>query len=108
MFHVTITCASRFAIAHLLSSGVGLITHCLKRIIQFAQNKMEDKTPEYKIILLGDPGVGKTTFFIRIREEEFVDTEQHPSASIGVDDLLYEHIVDGTKVKVSHRQASYL
>ena len=64
---------------------------------------MEDKVPEYKIILLGDPGVGKTTFFLRLREQEFVDTEQRPSASIGVDDLLYEHAVDGTKVKVGVR-----
>ena len=61
---------------------------------------MEDKVSEYKIILLGDPGVGKTTFFLRLREQEFVDTEPRPSASIGVDDLLYEHTVDGTKVKV--------
>ena len=61
---------------------------------------MEEKVQEYKIILLGDPGVGKTTFFLRLREQEFVDTEQRPSASIGVDDLLYEHTVDGTKVKV--------
>ena len=61
---------------------------------------MDDRTPEYKVILLGDPGVGKTTFFLRIREEEFVDIEQRPSASIGVDDLVHEQIVDGTKVKV--------
>ena len=61
---------------------------------------MEEKVQEYKIILLADPGVGKTTFFLRLREQEFVDTEQRPSASIGVDDLLYEHTVDGTKVKV--------
>ena len=64
---------------------------------------MDDKTPEYKIILLGDPGVGKTTFFLRLREQEFVDTEQRPSASIGVDDLLYEHTVDDTRVKVGRR-----
>ena len=62
---------------------------------------MADEKAEYKIILLGDPGVGKTTFFLRIREQEFVDIEQRPSASIGVDDLVYEHEVDGTKVKVS-------
>lgn len=61
---------------------------------------MDDKGAEYKIILLGDPGVGKTTFFLRIREQEYIDTEQRPSASIGVDDLLYEHVVDGAKVKV--------
>lgn len=61
---------------------------------------MDDRTPEYKIILLGDPGVGKTTFFLRIREKEFVDTEQSPNASIGVDDLVYEHTVDGIKIKV--------
>lgn len=31
-------------------------------------------TSEYKIILLGEVGVGKTTFFLRIRDGEFVDT----------------------------------
>ena len=31
-------------------------------------------THEYKIILLGEVGVGKTTFFLRIRDGEFVDT----------------------------------
>ncbi len=30
---------------------------------------------EYKVVLLGEPGVGKTSFFLRIRDGTFVDTE---------------------------------
>ena len=55
---------------------------------------------EYKIILLGDPGVGKTTFFLRLRDGEFVDTENRPTASIGVDDMEYQHVVEGMGIKV--------
>lgn len=29
----------------------------------------------YKVILLGEPGVGKTSFFLRIRDGRFVDRE---------------------------------
>ena len=32
-------------------------------------------TYEYKIILLGEVGVGKTTFFLRLRDQKFVDTD---------------------------------
>lgn len=56
---------------------------------------------EYKIILLGDPGVGKTTFFLRVRDQEFVDTQLRPSASLGVEDLAYEHVVGDTPITVS-------
>ena len=34
-------------------------------------------SPEYKVILLGEVGVGKTTFFLRIRDGEFVDTDSN-------------------------------
>ncbi len=57
-------------------------------------------TPQYKVILLGDPGVGKTTFFLRLRDSTFVDTETRPSASIGVEDLEYRHKIGDTEVVV--------
>ena len=56
--------------------------------------------PEYKIILIGDPGVGKTSFFLRIREREFVDTEKRPTASIGVEHLEHTVKIGTTEVKV--------
>lgn len=56
---------------------------------------------EYKIILLGDPGVGKTTFFLRVRDQEFVDTELRPSASIGIEDLAYDYTLGDTQMTVS-------
>ena len=61
---------------------------------------MAERQPSYKIILLGDPGVGKTTFFLRLRDADFVDTEQRATVSIGVDDLEYKHKIGDTEVKV--------
>ena len=54
---------------------------------------------EYKIVLLGDPGVGKTTWFMRVRQGEFVDTE-NPAVSMGVDHLEHKVMIDGREVKV--------
>lgn len=56
--------------------------------------------PQYKVILLGDPGVGKTSFFLQLRDSTFVDTDQRPSASIGVEDMEYTHRIGDTEVKV--------
>lgn len=57
-------------------------------------------SPEFKVILLGDPGVGKTTFFLRLKEGEFVDTEVRPTASLGVERIERTVTVDGVDVKV--------
>lgn len=50
---------------------------------------------EYKIVLLGDPGVGKTTWFLRIKQGEFVDTENHQTVSMGVEHLEHKITVQG-------------
>lgn len=50
---------------------------------------------EYKIVLLGDPGVGKTTWFLRIKQGEFVDTENHQTVSMGVEHLEHKITVPG-------------
>ncbi len=57
--------------------------------------------PEYKIILIGDPGVGKTSFFLRVKEGDFVDTEKRPTASLGVEHLEYTMTIDEVEVRVS-------
>jgi len=36
---------------------------------------MADEIPAYKIILLGEVGVGKTSLFARIKTGEFCDTQ---------------------------------
>lgn len=56
--------------------------------------------PQYKVILLGDPGVGKTSFFLQLRDSTFVETDHRPSASIGVEDMEYTHRIGDTEVKV--------
>ena len=56
----------------------------------------EGSRAAYKIILVGEPGVGKTTIFFRIKLDEFVDASrirQHPV-------LQYSMKVGGTDVKV--------
>lgn len=57
--------------------------------------------PQYKVILLGDPGVGKTTFFLQLRDSAFVDTDSRPSASLGVEDMEYKQLIGDTHVTVS-------
>ena len=52
----------------------------------------------YKVILLGDPGVGKTSLFLRLQKGEFVNTEV--LATLGVDYLEKEIDVDGKPVRV--------
>lgn len=54
---------------------------------------------EYKIVLLGDPGVGKTTWFLQIKQGEFVDTG-NVGVSMGMDHLEYKMSVKGRDVKV--------
>lgn len=58
--------------------------------------------PQYKVILLGDPGVGKTTYFLQLRDQSYVDTESRPSASIGVEDMEYKHTIGDTEITVSY------
>lgn len=60
------------------------------------EEEQEGSPAAYKIILVGEPGVGKTTTFFRIKLDEFVDTSrirQHPV-------LQHSIKVDGNDVKV--------
>ena len=38
-------------------------------------NHEDPVIPEYKVILLGVPGVGKTSFFLRVRENTFLEAD---------------------------------
>ncbi len=55
--------------------------------------------PEYKIILLGEPGVGKTNFFLRLRNGTFAGSSA-VSASMGTELLEYSVTIRGVNVKV--------
>ena len=52
--------------------------------------------PEYKIILLGEQGVGKTTFFARVRDDEFTSS----TLTTAVDSLTHTMRIGNTEVKV--------
>lgn len=55
---------------------------------------------EHKIILLGDLGAGKTSFFLRVKCKQFIDTATD-SMYQGCDEFSFNYTtVDGTPVKV--------
>jgi Ras-related protein Rab-5C len=57
---------------------------------------MQSETNEYKVVVLGDSGVGKTSFISRFVKQTFDDyTESTPSASFISKSL----VVDGVEVK---------
>ena len=65
---------------------------------------MAQNIPTYKLILLGDLDVGKTSFYLRLKHGTFVErnhtkTDEFPWS----DRLEYTHIVDETTVKVCIR-----
>ena len=55
--------------------------------------------PEYKIILLGEPGVGKTNFFFRLRDGVFVGSTAS-TVSTGVEHMEYKMRINGSSIKV--------
>ena len=62
---------------------------------------MAESLPTYKFILLGDLGVGKTTFFLQLKHGRYIDSDTDQFT--GSDHLEYTQVVDGTKVKVSRK-----
>ena len=55
--------------------------------------------PEYKIILLGEPGVGKTNFFFRLRDGVFVGSTAS-TVSTGIEHMEYKMRINGVPIKV--------
>ena len=64
-----------------------------------------DVIPVYKIILLGDLGVGKTSLFLRIKCKQFVDPATD-TTNLGCDEYTFDYAVDGTPVKVRGRKGA--
>ena len=56
-------------------------------------------TAEYKIILLGEAGVGKTNYFFRLRDGIFLGSSVS-TVSQGVEYMTFKATVDGEEVKV--------
>ena len=74
---------------------VGVFSYC-----KMAQRSEPFSGPTYKVILLGDPGVGKTTLFLRLQRGSFVDTEAQ--STIGVDYTEKDFTFGDTTVKVRY------
>ena len=66
-----------------------------------------DEIPEYKLILLGEPGVGKTNFFFRLRDGVFVGSTAS-TVCTGVEHMEYKMRINGLNIKVSVWGLSYL
>lgn len=55
---------------------------------------------QYRIIFLGEPGVGKTTTSLRVKCGEFINTQECGEMARGGDAVFYETTVDGEALKV--------
>ena len=60
---------------------------------------MAQPMSRYKFVLLGDQNVGKTSFFLRLKHDRFVQNITDELSEL--DHLEYTQIVDGTTVTVS-------
>ena len=54
--------------------------------------------PMYKIVLLGELGVGKTSIFKRLKDNEF---DENVTTTTGIDSCTKQLTVDGQQVTVS-------
>lgn len=55
--------------------------------------------PTYKVVLLGELGVGKTSLFRRIKDNTF---DEFSTATPGIDSCTKSMKVDGDSITVSH------
>lgn len=62
---------------------------------------MAEASREYKIILIGDPNVGKTCYFLRVRDGNFIETDELRTTILsGVEFFQYTMKIDGYNVTV--------
>lgn len=69
-------------------------------VVIFLRGVCMDEIPEYKLILLGEPGVGKTNFFFRLRDGVFVGSTAS-TVCTGVEHMEYKMRINGSNIKVS-------
>ena len=58
-------------------------------------------TVQYKVVLIGNAGVGKSSFFQRLRLGENFDPSKMDPVTLGLDCFEYKCTVGSTSVKVS-------
>ena len=63
-------------------------------------SKEMEAIPEYKIILLGEPGVGKTNFFFRLMNGVFIGNTAS-TVSTGIEHMEYKMKINGSYIKVT-------
>ena len=54
----------------------------------------------FKVVLVGEVGVGKTSTFVRLKDNRFFDAK----STIGIDKYEFTQEVNGVVVKVSKRE----
>ena len=67
-------------------------------------NRSEGRGPTYKVVLLGELGVGKTSLFKRLKDNTF---DEYQTATTGIDSCTKVMKVDGEPVMVSNMHCSY-
>lgn len=85
--------------------GINVRTCARAELSKFAMAFVQ--AAEYKIILLGEPGVGKTNYFFRLRDGIFVGSSVS-TVSQGVEHMTFKATVDGDEVKVHIIDKVYL
>ena len=75
----------RFALDH--------VTNCTQRTVMAAPSR----GPTYKVVLLGELGVGKTSLFRRLKDNTF---DEYQTATTGIDSCTKVVKVDGETVMV--------
>ena len=58
--------------------------------------------PCYRVILLGEPGVGMTTYTLRIKKGKFVNTVRDDSSSSQATTAVYQKVLEGDTIRVSN------
>lgn len=69
--------------------------------------KMAISAPSYKVIIIGNSGVGKTTLFHRILFDTFVDTRSNKETTIFLDCYEKTISISGKEIKVKAQLALF-
>ena len=82
---------------------IKMVNDCFNSPQEGIENEEEDKSTKYKIVLLGDPDVGKTSIFNRLSKDKFSETY---STTVGCDMTTYYIKYKNKKYQLIFRDTS--